>query len=212
MKPKSQWAGAHDRLKRLYEQRVPADMTQKDFGRRHGIGSQSMVAQYLNGDRPLNFEAAVKFAKALGVSVYDISPEMGDWIKEELLPVLGKALRRAAMFAAIVVSVSLLQPYKSANAQDFSGAGKVGCVLCKVRRMREIMRRIMRFWRLCFLACRVSVCTISAWLRRCARPSRPRSVGFRLPEMADACGFLWPFSSQSWPRNTPTSSQLFATQ
>lgn len=98
MKPKNPWAGAHVRLKRIYEARVPPDVTQKQFGERSGIGSQSMVAQYLNGIRPLNFEAAAKFARALGCTIYDICPEMADAIRDDILPFLGKALRRAAVF------------------------------------------------------------------------------------------------------------------
>lgn len=108
MKPKGQWSSAHVRLKRLYEARVPHGVTQKDFAKKHGIGSQSMVAQYLNGDRPLNFEAAVKFADALGVTLYDICPEMGDWIRDKLLPALGKPLRRAAV-VLLAVTLSLFQ-------------------------------------------------------------------------------------------------------
>jgi transcriptional regulator with XRE-family HTH domain len=53
MRPKSPWTHAHVRLKRLYKERIGDSMTQEDFGKRYGIGNQSMVAQYLNGTRPL---------------------------------------------------------------------------------------------------------------------------------------------------------------
>jgi transcriptional regulator with XRE-family HTH domain len=80
-------------------------MTQKEFGRVYGIGSQSFVAQLLNGVRPLNYELAAKFAKALHCTIYDICPEMDTAVRLELLPFLGKALRRVA-----VVLLALLLP------------------------------------------------------------------------------------------------------
>jgi transcriptional regulator with XRE-family HTH domain len=106
MKPKNQWASAHVRLKRLYEERVPEDISQRKFGRLHDIGSQSMVAQYLNGIRPLNYEVTAKFARALRCTIYDICPEMADSLRDEILPVLGKSLRRAA---ACLLALGLAQ-------------------------------------------------------------------------------------------------------
>ena len=94
-KTQSLWIGAHDSLKRLYEERVAHRMTQAEFGRRYNIGSQSMVAQYLNGDRPLNVEATARFAKGLGCKIRDICPAMAEWLKREILPGLG------AFFAAL---------------------------------------------------------------------------------------------------------------
>ena len=102
MKSGRAWANAHLKLRALYDERVPPGMTQKDFGKRYGIGSQSMVAQYLSGARPLNFEAAAKFAKALHCTIFDICPEMA----EEIWPVLGKPLRRAA-----AILLFLLAPF-----------------------------------------------------------------------------------------------------
>ena len=79
---------AHHRLKRLFDERH-GDITTKQFGIKHGIGSQSMVWQYLNGHRPLNFISAAKFAKGLRCTIYDISPEMAETVRQEILPVLG---------------------------------------------------------------------------------------------------------------------------
>jgi len=107
MKPKSRWSDAHHRLKRLYEERVPEGMTQKEFGRLYGIGSQGFVGQLLNGTRPLNYELAAKFARALHCTIYDICPEMDAAMRNELMPYLGKALRRAAM----VLLALTLQPF-----------------------------------------------------------------------------------------------------
>lgn len=98
-------------LRRLYEQRIGDSMTQKEFGRRIGI-SQSMVAQILSGDRAMPIDLAPKFAKELRCSIYDISPEMADYIKDELLPVLGKGLRRAA----VVLLTLLLWQFQPSDA------------------------------------------------------------------------------------------------
>jgi transcriptional regulator with XRE-family HTH domain len=138
MKPKSQWDGAHVRLKRLYDAKVPPGLTQREFGKKYAIGSQSMVAQYLNGDRPLNFDAAVKFAEALGVTVYDISPEMGDYIREKLIPVLGKALRRAAV-VLLAVFVGMFHPsdatagvlHNNSVAFPFAQVVDLICIVCR---------------------------------------------------------------------------------
>ena len=96
------WANAHIRLHRLYDERVPLGMTQKEFGKRHGIGNQSLVAQYLNGIKPLTYNSAAKYARALRCTIYDICPEAA----EELYPILGKPLRRAA-----AILMCLLVPY-----------------------------------------------------------------------------------------------------
>ena len=79
-----------DRLRVLYDQRVPTGMSQEKFGETYGIGSQQMVWQYLSGKRPLNFEAAAKFAKGLRCTIAEISPELARKIKTEFLPVLGR--------------------------------------------------------------------------------------------------------------------------
>lgn len=79
-----------DRLRVLYDQRVPTDMSQAKFGEVYGIGTQAMVWQYLSGKRPLNFEAAAKFARGLRCTIADISPELARKIKTEFLPVLGR--------------------------------------------------------------------------------------------------------------------------
>lgn len=62
------------RLKKLYNDAGPS--SQDSFGAENGIGSQGMVWQYLNGNRPLNLPAAIKFANGLGVRVSDFSPTL----------------------------------------------------------------------------------------------------------------------------------------
>lgn len=114
MKPKSRWSDAHVRLKRIYEERVPEGMTQKEFGRLHGIGTQSFVAQLLNGIRPLNYELAGKFARALHCTIYDICPEMDAAVRNELVPYLGKALRRAAVLLLALATISFQDESRAA--------------------------------------------------------------------------------------------------
>lgn len=103
MKPKKPWKEDNARLRRLYLERVPKGMSQAQFGKINGIGSQSMVAQHLNGDRPLTFEAASKYAAGLHCTIYEISPSMGDAISS-FLPVLGRPLRHAAVLLLAVLA------------------------------------------------------------------------------------------------------------
>lgn len=132
MKPKNPYSDAHVRLKRLYEERVPEGMTQKAFGAAYGIGTQSMVAQYITGIKPLNYDAAAKFAKGLRCTIYDISPEMADTLKDEILPVLGRALRRAAALACFAIAPALLPSPADASPHFFARAA--ACVLCQIHR------------------------------------------------------------------------------
>jgi transcriptional regulator with XRE-family HTH domain len=104
MRPKSPWTHAHAKLKRLYEVRIGDSMTQADFGRRYGIGNQSMVAQYLNGLRPLNYDVAAKFAHGLRCKIDDFCPEMANTLALDIVPYLGKALRRAAVFLLVLLA------------------------------------------------------------------------------------------------------------
>lgn len=120
MKPKSPWGHAHVKLKRLYDERVPEGMTQADFGKLYGVGNQSMVAQYLGGLRPLNYDVAAKFARGLNCTIEDICPEMANNLAMQVLPYLGKKLRRAAL---LVLALQLGgQPY-DANASLHNQCG-----------------------------------------------------------------------------------------
>lgn len=107
-----------ERLKRLYEDRVPEGMSQADFGQTFGIGTQGMVSQYLTGHRPLNVEAAAKFAKGLRCTIADISPDMARRLRAEIFPVLGRVSIKAAL--ALVLAIPPL--VESAR-----------CVLCKIK-------------------------------------------------------------------------------
>lgn len=67
------------RLKDLFATREPK-VSQAEFGAQHGLGSQSMVWQYLSGHRPLNIKAATAFARGLGVQVHAFSPTLASQI------------------------------------------------------------------------------------------------------------------------------------
>lgn len=129
MKPKSRWPNAHLKLKRLYEDRAPKGMSQGKFGELYEIGTQGMVWQYLHGYRPLNIEAAAKFARGLRCTIFDICPEM----TEELYPVLGKPLRRAA-----AVLLCLLAPYFTPSDAKAETAFNITRIHIAWRRFRYV--------------------------------------------------------------------------
>lgn len=62
------------------EEREPQEV----FAARHNIGSQSMMAQYLNGKRPLNLQAAIAFSRGLGVKIGDFSPRIAAMVREAI--------------------------------------------------------------------------------------------------------------------------------
>lgn len=68
------------RLKRIFN--ATATCSQSAFGATYDIGNQSMVSQYLNAKRPLNIEAAKKFAIGLGVTIGEFSPTIATMIEE----------------------------------------------------------------------------------------------------------------------------------
>lgn len=111
---------AHVALKRLYEERVPKGMTQEQFGALHGIGTQGMVWQYLNGETPLPLEAAAKFAKALRCTIYDISPPLAEMMKAEIIPFLGpKSWWRLASKPAVLALLAILALQPSPSHASF---------------------------------------------------------------------------------------------
>lgn len=134
LKQDQRWPDAHERLKKLYAERVPDGMTQEQFGEKYEIGNQGMVWQYLNGWSPLNVEAAAKFAKGLNCTIYDISPAMAKMLRSSILPVLG----RAAMIA-LLLAIHFVSPSHAPYSGDFAAA-QPGCVLCQI--VKSICRHI----------------------------------------------------------------------
>lgn len=51
-------------------------MSQKEFGREFGLGTGSMVWQYLHGHRSLSLKAGSRFARGLGVPIEQFSPRL----------------------------------------------------------------------------------------------------------------------------------------
>jgi len=68
------------RLRALFAER--STLSQMAFGQRYDLGTQSMVSQYLLGRRPLNIDAAMKFADGLGCTINDISPSLAEKITQ----------------------------------------------------------------------------------------------------------------------------------
>lgn len=68
------------RLKLLWSsyKSSPDYLGQERFGDKFGIGSQSAVTQFINGLTPLSPKAAALFARGLGCSIRDISPELAN--------------------------------------------------------------------------------------------------------------------------------------
>jgi transcriptional regulator with XRE-family HTH domain len=139
-KTQQRWGDAHVKLKELFDAR--AGMSQQDFAERHGLGSQGMVWQYLAGYRPLNYEAAAKFARGLGCRIDDFSPEMAESLREEILPVLGRAAKlatKAAMVLALAVPPLLVS--SEAKACFFKAPSQVHIMVNSVCRW---LRRFLR--------------------------------------------------------------------
>lgn len=128
-KSQERWGDAHVRLRELFDRR--AGMSQLEFAERFGLGTQGMVWQYLSGYRPLNYEAAAKFAKGLNCRIDDFSPEMAEALRNEILPVLGraaKAVAKAALFLAFLLPPFL--PHRAYAAEHDGPLKNVVVMVC----------------------------------------------------------------------------------
>ena len=106
---------ASPNLRRIYKERIGKSMKQKQFAKRHKIGGQTMLSQVMSRKKSLPIDTAKKLAIALQCSIDDLCPEMADYIRDELLPVLGKGLRLAAALLLCIFIPSLFVP-PDANA------------------------------------------------------------------------------------------------
>lgn len=113
--------GDAERLRRLYRDRVPRGMSQAEFGQLFGIGTQGMVSQYLTGHTALNVEAMAKFAKGLGCTIADISPEMARQLKVEIFPVLGR-ISVKAVIALVMLAIPAILPSRAEAAFNISNS------------------------------------------------------------------------------------------
>lgn len=101
------------RLRDLWEAKRPKldgkPMSQEMFAETYLNASQGALFQYVDGRIPLNLDAAIKFAKGLAVTVSEISPT------------LGESLRQAAGLEPLTASgmaedeKALLQRYRAAE-------------------------------------------------------------------------------------------------
>lgn len=94
-----------ERLRRLFQKH--STVSQAEFARRYGIGSASLMSQYMTGRRPINLAAACKFARGLGVALGDISLELEHLVKQAA-PLAGLA-DSVSNTGAAVCEVRLVQ-------------------------------------------------------------------------------------------------------
>lgn len=151
MREKSQFTDAHLTLKRLWDERItPTGMSQEEFGEKYGIGTQGMVSQYLLGTRPLNYDAAAKFARGFGCSIEEICPDMARVLLKDIFPVLRRSLRRrryACIAAASLIS-SLLQapPADASIYHNQNVAPNASVILIAYKRARRWLRSGLALW------------------------------------------------------------------
>lgn len=139
---------ASENLRRLYEQRVGDSMTQGQFAKRYKIGGQTMLSQILSGAKPLPIDTAQKLARALRCTIYDICPEMADYISDELVPALGKGWRRAAALLLFLFIPLLSVPLDAKAAFTIKSLGEVS--LRQVIELSTHCRRFRRWLAGCF--------------------------------------------------------------
>jgi hypothetical protein len=156
MRPKSPWnSDTHERLRKLWDERIaPTGMSQEEFGALHGIGNQSMVSQYLMGTRPLNYDAALKFAEGFKCTIADICPEMADRLARDFYPVLGvplprRSLRRrvAGMLIAAGALALILHNQNRPTAFAVAAVDHITDCLTKLRSaLRKLLSKLTVFF------------------------------------------------------------------
>lgn len=111
----------HQALRTLFAER--AQMSQREFGRRHEIGTGPMVWQYLQGTRTLNVKAACRFARGLGVEVARFSPRLAD----ELAKMVSTGGIGSLVLASDYEQISCvtIKCKKGISAYEVSAAGPV---------------------------------------------------------------------------------------
>lgn len=136
---------ASENLRRLYEERVGNSMTQGQFAKRYKIGGQTMLSQILSGSKPLPIDTAQKLARALRCTIYDICPEMADYISDELIPALGKGWRRAAALL-LFLFIPLLSVPLDAKAFTINNLAAFNRQAVELNtHSRSLIRRILRW-------------------------------------------------------------------
>jgi hypothetical protein len=96
------------RLRKLFDAREPK-ISQEAFGAAYGIGSQGLLAQYLNAVIPLNLLAASRFANGLGCALSEISPTLAALGKE-----IAESLRVGTVMELTPTQLDLLRGHENA--------------------------------------------------------------------------------------------------
>lgn len=87
-----------DRLKQLLARLTT---TKKQFARDAGIpGGDSMVSQHLSGNRPVSVEAAIAYARGLGCSIDEVSPDAAKLLRDGAALLAGTESSEAPAAAA----------------------------------------------------------------------------------------------------------------
>jgi transcriptional regulator with XRE-family HTH domain len=114
-----------ERLARLFK--ANTRLSQAAFGAQFGIGTQSMVWQYMSGYRPLSAEVAARFARGLDVDLREISPRLAEEVdamaaatrSSNAVPALATAFGVPISQAGVLVGAEwekLVEPMRSAIA------------------------------------------------------------------------------------------------
>lgn len=112
------------RLRDLFDRH--ATLSQAAFGREWGLGTGSMVYQYLSARRPLNLRAAVRFAAGLGVELSAISPRLAAELQEalQLLPAATRAAGQAEYARVRCVTLKLQANKRRYGQEPLEGVGE----------------------------------------------------------------------------------------
>jgi hypothetical protein len=91
------------------------------FAREHGIsGGISMLSQHVLGRRPLNLEAAIKYAKGFDVSLEEISPRLASEVQKILSISINRPTNKQALDVLIKHVATLHQNQRDALAKDMA--------------------------------------------------------------------------------------------
>jgi hypothetical protein len=103
------------KLKSIWDRVGPS--SQGEFGKEHGVGGQSAVANFLTGQSALSLKAAVGFANGLGCKIRDFSQRLAD------------EARGAAEAAGLMGGDDDYVPIARLNVEAGAGAGRVAQVV-----------------------------------------------------------------------------------
>lgn len=118
-KPKSEWYVRPEVEKMVARWMAIHQKTQGHLVKEADLDiSQPMLSMILSGERTITPRNAARLAKALHCTIQDICPEMASFVLDELLPVMGKVLRRAAAIAAMAVGITVTTGFNKTLAAD----------------------------------------------------------------------------------------------